>query len=144
MLVNRTFERAETLAAELAPSFRKTRVKGPMTTLEAVRWEEPLLARQLTQIDLVVNATPLGMASPDPVIRRVSPLPALLLRPHHLVYDTVYTAGRTPLLVAADEAGARGSDGQSMLLHQGALAFEIWFGKPAPVEVMRGGLLAAH
>jgi shikimate dehydrogenase len=143
VLVNRTFERAEALVAELAPSFRKTRVKGPMTTLEAVPWENQLLTRQLAQIDLVVNATPLGMASADPVIRRVSPLPASLLRPHHLVYDTIYSAARTPLLLAADEAGARGSNGLSMLLHQGALSFEIWFAKPAPLEIMRAAILSA-
>jgi shikimate dehydrogenase len=140
VLVNRTFERAQALAAELAPDFIETRVTGPMMRLEAVPWHDAALARQLPHIDLVINATPLGMASAE--LRRVSPVPASLLRPTHLVYDTVYTAGRTPLLLAADEAGARGSNGLSMLLHQGALSFEIWFGRAAPLDVMRGALLA--
>jgi len=143
VLVNRTFERAQALAAELAPAFRETRVTGPMMRLEAARWEDAALARQLAHVDLIINATPLGMASAAPQFRQVSPIPGSLLRPHHLVYDTVYTAGRTPLLLAADESGARGSDGLSMLLYQGALSFEIWFGKPAPLEVMRGALLAS-
>lgn len=139
VLVNRTFEKAQALAAELAPEFRETRVTGPLARLEAVPWHDAALARQLPHIDLVINATPLGMTSGE--LRRVSPVPVSLLRPSHLVYDTVYTSGRTPLLMAADEAGARGSDGLSMLLYQGALSFEIWFGRPAPVEVMRVALL---
>ena len=143
VLVNRTFERAQALAAELAPAFRETRVTGPMMRLEAVPWDDAALARQLPLIDLIINATPLGMASSGPEFRRTSPVPVSLLRPNHLVYDTVYTSGRTPLLLAADVAGARGSNGLSMLLHQGALSFEIWFGRPAPLEVMRTALLAS-
>jgi len=140
VLVNRTFERAQSLAAELASSFRETRVIGPMMRLEAVPWDEDAFARQLPHIDLIINATPLGMAA-NPELRRVSPIPVALLRPYHLVYDTVYTVGRTPLLLAADEAGARASNGLSMLLHQGALSFEIWFSRPAPLEVMRNALM---
>jgi shikimate dehydrogenase len=142
VLVNRTFERAQALAAELAPVLCATRSTGPMTRLEAIPWENAAIARQLSHVDIIINATPLGMASGVAEIRQVSPISASLLRPNHLVYDTVYTAGRTPLLLAADEAGARGSDGLSMLLHQGALSFEIWFGRPAPLEVMRTALLA--
>jgi len=143
VLVNRTFERAQSLAAELAPSFRETRVTGPMMRLEAAPWEDAAFARQLPHIDHIIKATPLGMASAGPEFRRVSPISASLLRPHHLVYDTVYTQGRTPLLLAATAAGARGSDGLSMLLHQGALSFEIWFGRTAPLEVMREALKGA-
>ncbi len=141
VLVNRTFDRAQALAAELAPSLRETRVTGPLRRLEAAPWDDASFARQLPYIDLVINATPLGMASGAMEFRRVSPIPASLLRPNHLVYDTVYTAGRTPLLLAADEAGARAANGLSMLLYQGALSFEIWFGRAAPLEVMRAGLL---
>lgn len=57
-----------------------------------------------------------------------------------MIYDTVYMNGRTPLLIAADEAGARGVNGSSMLLHQGARSFEIWFGREAPLDVMRAAL----
>ncbi len=143
VLVNRTFERAQALAAELAPEFIETRVTGPMMRLEAVPWEEAALARQLPHVDLIIHATPLGMASGTPEQRRTSPIPSSLLRPYHLVYDTVYTAARTPLLMAAEEAGARVANGLSMLLHQGALSFEIWFSRPAPIEAMRTALLAS-
>jgi shikimate dehydrogenase len=44
------------------------------------------------------------------------------------------------LLAAAADAGALGANGLSMLLHQGALSFEIWFGRKAPLDVMRAAL----
>ena len=54
----------------------------------------------------------------------------------------MYAAAPTKLMLAAEEAGARAANGLSMLLHQGALSFEIWFNRPAPLEVMRAALLA--
>ena len=57
-----------------------------------------------------------------------------------MVYDMIYSSGNTPLIAAANEAGARSANGLSMLLHQGALAFEMWFGRDAPIEVMRAAL----
>jgi shikimate dehydrogenase len=127
VLVNRTYERARALAEEIMPD-------GPV---EAIPWIEEVLGSRLPGIDLVINATPLGMSGPSE-----SPIPASLLRPGQMVYDTVYTVHRTPLLAAADEAGARAANGLSMLLHQGALSFEIWFGQAAPLEAMRAALEA--
>jgi shikimate dehydrogenase len=94
------------------------------------------LAEALEKTDLIVNCTAVGMKADD-----VSPIPSRLLSRNHLVYDTIYVGHRTPLLRAADEAGARGANGLAMLLHQGALAFERWFGRPAPIDAMRAGLL---
>jgi shikimate dehydrogenase len=110
-------------------------VLGPEARLEAVRWEENALRRQVERSDLVVNATSLGLKQSDPL-----PLPRSLLAPHLLIYDLVYRKTPTPLLAAAAEAGARGANGLTMLLHQGALAFDHWFNQPAPVEVMRSAL----
>jgi shikimate 5-dehydrogenase len=70
-----------------------------------------------------------------------SPIPARLLAPHLMIYDTVYGEGRTPFVSAAIEAGARTVNGSSMLLHQGALAFEIWFEREPPIEAMRQALM---
>ena len=103
-----------------------------MPRLEAVPWEEKELARQLAHTDLVINATSRGMRRTDAPV-----LPARLLRPHLLVYDTIYTTPLTPLLENARTVGARTANGSSMLLYQGVLAFEHWFNRPAPVEVMR-------
>jgi shikimate dehydrogenase len=135
VIVNRNFEKAKKLVAELQPRFAGPRVLGPVARLEAVPWENKTLQFQLGNVDLVVNATPLGLKPND-----AAPLPRELLAPHHMIYDTVYMSGRTPLLVAADEVGARGVNGLSMLLHQGARSFEIWFGREAPIDVMRAAL----
>jgi shikimate dehydrogenase len=100
-----------------------------------VPWDEAGLRAQLQDVDLIVNATPLGMNPSDP-----SPIPARLLAPHHMVFDCAYGPSKTSLLRAADEAGARGANGLSMLLHQGALSFSIWFDREAPIDAMRAAL----
>ena len=57
-----------------------------------------------------------------------------------LVMDMVFSAGLTPLLRAAQARGCFVFNGLSMLLYQGTLAFELWTGRDAPVEVMRAAL----
>jgi shikimate dehydrogenase len=136
VLVNRTFEKAQELARELTPHFSGSRVLGPVARLQAVPWDETSLRFQLANTDLVVNATSVGMKRSDPPL-----IPASLLAPHLMVYDTIYTPARTPLLAAAADAGALGANGLSMLLHQGALSFEIWFGRKAPLDVMRAAIV---
>jgi shikimate dehydrogenase len=136
VLVNRTYEKAHALAERLRPSFAGPRVLGPAARIEATAWEEAALRAQLADVDLIVNATPLGMSPSDP-----SPIPGRLLAPHHMVFDCVYGPSKTSLLRAADEAGARRANGLSMLLHQGALSFSIWFDREAPIEAMRAALL---
>ena len=120
-LANRTASKLPPLAAEIAAFFPQDKIS---TTTD------------LSAVDLIVNCTAVGMKPED-----VSPISSADLSARHLVYDTIYVGHRTPLLRAADEAGARGANGLSMLLHQGALAFERWFSRPAPIEVMRAGLL---
>jgi shikimate dehydrogenase len=135
VLANRAFEKAKTLTEELREFFSGPKVFGPVPRLQAIRWEEAAFRSQIGNLDLIVNATPLGLNHADP-----SPLPARLLAPHLMIYDTVYSDHRTPFISAAIEAGARAANGLSMLLHQGALAFEIWFGRDAPIEAMRNAL----
>ena len=135
VLVNRTFEKSQMLARELAGYFTGPRVLGPVARLEAIPWDDHALDLQLAHTDLVVNATPLGLKQSDP-----SPLPRALLAPHLMIYDLIYKSAPTPLLAAAAEAGARGANGLTMLLHQGALAFERWFDRPAPLAAMRAAL----
>jgi shikimate dehydrogenase len=135
VLVNRTPAKINALVDRLRSFFAGPRVLGPVARLEAVQWDETVLRKQLADIDLIVNATPLGMNSSDP-----APIPARLLAPHHIVFDCVYRPSKTALLRAADEAGARGANGLSMLLHQGALAFSVWFNREAPLEAMRSAI----
>jgi shikimate dehydrogenase len=135
VLLNRTVEKANALADRLRPFFMEARVLGPAARLEAIAWEESAIRMQLADTDLIVNATPLGMNSSDP-----APIPARLLAPHHIVFDCVYGASKTALLHAAEQAGARSANGMSMLLHQGALSFSIWFDREPPIEAMRKAL----
>ncbi|HEX4697667.1 MAG TPA: shikimate dehydrogenase [Candidatus Udaeobacter sp.] len=135
LLVNRTLEKAHTIAEQLRPFFSGPRVLGPAARLEALTFDETAMRLQLSDIDLIVNATPLGMNRSDP-----APVPGRLLAPHHMVFDCVYGTSKSALLQAAEQAGARGANGLSMLLYQGALSFSIWFDREAPMEAMRKAL----
>lgn len=83
-------------------------------------------------VDLVVNATPVGMGADG-----ASPVPEGRLRPGQVVADLVYEPVETPLLVMARLAGAVPVDGLGMLVHQAARAFRLWTGVEAPVAAMR-------
>jgi shikimate dehydrogenase len=135
VIANRTFGKAKQLANELGDFFAGPKVFGPVPRLQAIGWEENAFRFQIANIDLIVNATSLGLSRAD-----ASPIPPRLLAPHLMIYDTIYSRERTPFVSAAIEAGARGANGLSMLLHQGALAFEIWFQREAPLEAMRKAL----
>lgn len=77
--------------------------------------------------DLVVNASPLGMAGQPPLLFDLSHVP-----PGSIVYDIVTHPADTPLLKAARAAGFRTVDGLSMLIGQAAEAFEKFFGRGPP------------
>jgi shikimate dehydrogenase len=83
---------------------------------------------------LVVNATPLGQQDAGTV-----PLPAELITPETIVCDLAYRGDLTPtpLVQAAAARGARAVDGLDVLVGQGIVAFELFTGVPAPVDVMR-------
>src|SRR5438094_7569 len=68
------------------------------------------------------------------------PVPAELLPPDLLVLDLVYNPPTTRLLRDAEAAGDTTLNGELMLLHQGAAAFTLWTGKPAPLELMQSKL----
>ncbi|HET6408714.1 MAG TPA: shikimate dehydrogenase [Chthoniobacteraceae bacterium] len=127
-LINRTVEKIETLSSEIRREF-------PLCEVSIHPSDPAIIADPLARTDVIVNCTALGMKPGD-----ASPLPTPLISSRHLIYDSIYTSNRTPLMLAADGAGARSANGLSMLLHQGALAFEIWFGRQAPIEVMRAAL----
>ncbi|HEX3420292.1 MAG TPA: shikimate dehydrogenase [Candidatus Udaeobacter sp.] len=135
VLVNRTLGKTSAIVERLRSFFVEPRVLGPVARIQAVPWEETAIRAQLADIDLIVNATPLGMNPSDP-----APIPTRLLAPHHIVFDCVYGPSKTALLRAANEAGARGANGLSMLLHQGALSFSAWFNREAPIEAMRSAI----
>ena len=138
VLVNRTAAKAQAVADEVRPLFQNGHLAGPMERLEAVAWEDDVLLHQLDHTDLIINATSAGMKLTDPDL-----LSSGLIQPHHLIYDMVYKPARTKFIASAEAAGARATNGLSMLLHQGVISFETWFNRPAPVEVMREALQKA-
>jgi shikimate dehydrogenase len=85
-------------------------------------------------IDVVINATPLGLKPDDPM-----PLDMALIESRHIVCDLIYK--ETPFLRGAAKKGCKTMDGLGMLLWQGAFAFETWTGVKPPVDVMREALL---
>lgn len=89
------------------------------------------MADAVAGVDIVVNATPLGMQGEPP------PFDADRLEPRHTVVDLVYDPAQTPLLEAAAARGCRAVGGLGMLVHQGALAFTLWTGEDAPLDAMR-------
>jgi shikimate dehydrogenase len=136
VIANRDPEKANQLVESLRGFFAGPRVLGPVPRLQAIAADEAALRFQIANTDLLVNATPLGLNHGD-----APPIPARLLAPHLMVYDTVFASGPTTFVSGAIEAGARAANGLSMLLHQGALAFEVWFNRAAPLEAMRKALL---
>lgn len=85
-------------------------------------------------IDIIINATPLGLKQNDPM-----PIDISLVSSTHVIYDLIYR--ETPLLREAFRIGCKTMHGLEMLLWQGVFAFEIWTGIKPPVEVMREALI---
>ncbi|MCS7089365.1 MAG: shikimate dehydrogenase [Verrucomicrobiota bacterium] len=121
-LINRTRDKAHAVAVEIQQRYPgcKVSVDYPM---------EP--------VDLILNATSLGLKSTDPLPLDLERFP---LHRSGAVYDMIYRPMETALLEAARRAGRPAANGLGMLLHQGTRALEIWTGRPAPVEVMRRAL----
>lgn len=86
-------------------------------------------------LDLLVNATSLGMDPADPSPADASRFPGL-----RFAVDLAYGPRPSAFLASFARAGAAIADGRSMLLHQGALAFELWTGATPPLGAMREAL----
>jgi shikimate dehydrogenase len=104
--------------------------------LRAMPWHESIIEVEIAKAKVLVNATSIGLTSD------VSPVPAAALNEELLVLDLIYS--KTRLLRDAAAVGATTSDGELMLLHQGAAAFTLWTGQPAPLELMRSKLAEAR
>jgi shikimate dehydrogenase len=87
---------------------------------------------------LIVNCTPVGMSGHS---LTESPLPKVPFSKNVVVMDLIYNPLQTRLLREAEKAGCKTIDGVSMLVHQGAAAFEIWTGERPPINIMRKAVL---
>lgn len=117
VVVNRTLDRGRQAA----------RLAGPVGHTGA--------GAEVAGADLVINATSVAMGAPAGA---AGPLPvdAGLLHPGQVVVDLVYLPRWTPLLTAAERAGARPVDGLGMLVHQAKIAIELWTGTSPDVAAM--------
>ncbi|HYR62199.1 MAG TPA: shikimate dehydrogenase [Actinomycetota bacterium] len=91
------------------------------------------VAAAVAAADIIVNATPVGQEGEAPLI------PVEAIHPGAVVVDLVYHPLETPLVLAASRAGATAFGGLGMLVHQAALAFEIFTGRSAPLPAMWAG-----
>jgi shikimate dehydrogenase len=126
ILMARTAERGRHLARHL--NALSSQLKVSVQGMDLMK--EPSLKENGST--LLINSTPLGMKMHDPL-----PFPASLIDPRWVVADLIYRPYETPLLSAAKKIGAKTVPGLGMLLHQGALAFEIWTKEPPPLKVMK-------
>jgi shikimate dehydrogenase len=124
---------------------RVTLYNRTRTRAAAVAARFPIVERVATNpseavdgASVIVNASPLGLRADDPF-----PVAIKDLSDAAVVIDLVYRPGETAWVKAAREHGHAAADGAGMLLEQGALAFEWWFGIAAPRDVMRDALAAA-
>jgi len=125
LLLNRTVERARAVAR---------RIGG-----DRVRVAESRSDVDEGDCDLVVNTTRLGLASDDEL-----PFDLERLSRAGAVMDLVYRPNATPFVAASKRLGIPAVDGGEMLVHQGAVSFERWWGEAAPIEVMRRAMEAAQ
>jgi shikimate dehydrogenase len=123
-IVNRTHERAEKLAA----AFGARASAHDFTALPAL----------LSEADVLINNTSLGMAGKPPLAIDLGPL-----KTSAIVYDVVYVPLETELLKAAKVRGHRTVDGLSMLLYQAVVGFSHWFGVTPKVTTEQRAILEA-
>jgi shikimate dehydrogenase len=129
VVFNRHLHRAEGLVRHFARS-------AAHIELRAMPWHESIIESELAKTKVLVNATSIGLTTD------ASPIPAEIIPPNLLVLDLIYD--RTRFLRDAEAAGCTVMDGETMLLHQGAAAFTLWTGQPAPLEVMSRALADAR
>jgi shikimate dehydrogenase len=135
VLVNRTVEKAISLQKEIDQLLRQGHAWKESLPITSIPLDLPLIQKELQNIDLLVNCTSAGLNPEEDSL-----IPFEAFHRNLLVYDTIYKPAQTKILLEAEKAGAKTANGLSMLLHQGALAFEIWTGRTAPLELMRKSL----
>ena len=132
IVFNRHLHRAESLIRHFGRS-------ASHMELRAMPWHESVLEAELAKTKLVVNASAVSSAAVE------SPVPAELLVPDLLVLDLMYMPRETRLLREARAAGASAvANGDLMLLHQTAAAFQLWTGRQVPLEILQRQLDAAR
>ncbi len=131
VIANRTVSKARFLRRETETHFPSIKVDAT-----GIGYEE--LKAAVDRVDIVVNATSIGLRREDP-----SPVPKELLHKGLFVCDLIYNPPQTALIGYAKELGCQFINGIGMLLHQGGAAFKLWTELDPPLEVMRKALKEA-
>ncbi len=133
-LVARSMEKTAKLKKALQPHFiDEHRLEGSADRLVSTTFDSPNLRTLIEDADLIINATSVGLKPTDP-----SPIPPTFIQAYHLVYDLITHPDAFQKTAAS--RGARCENGLSMLVFQGAFAFEHWFGISPNITAMKRGL----
>jgi shikimate dehydrogenase len=127
-------------AEQAAQLIRELQVVCGASTLEVSDLARESLTMHFRETTLLVQSTSATLASSSDASDFAAQLALDALPGEATVVDLVYKPRETTVLARAKERGLKTVDGLGMLLHQGALAFELWTHLPAPVEVMRHAL----
>ncbi len=125
IIANRTLDKAKKLAEEIIEKLGKNSDEVKYVPLNT----------DLKDVDIVINATSVGMKKDDKPLATAEQLRG------KVVMDLVYNPLETPLLKEAKKVNAIAIDGLGMLIHQGAEAFKIWTGVEPNINVMREAIM---
>ena len=109
----------------------------PITLLD---WQTGEFEQALSQAELLINATPLGMY---PKVDAAPPVNWTKVKKGIFVYDIIYTPAETLFLQQAKENGCQVLNGEAMLVGQGAESFRLWTGVEPDTKVMTEALRQA-
>jgi len=129
-IANRTVSKAVSLANQISEK-SDTKISG-------MGLDDKKLPQAIENAKLLVNTTSAGMDLSKPLI-----IDADWLHQDLIVYDIIYSPSETKLLMEANKRGLKTIQGLGMLVHQGAIAFELWTGIFPPIETMRNALIKA-
>lgn len=125
ILVNRNIAKIGSLAERL-------REISPATEIRTCGFADASLRGYCRSADLIVQTTSLGLKESDEKV-----IPDYYFSAASRAYDTIYQPPETPFLAAAKRAGCGTDNGLSLLIHQGAIAFQHWFPDTDPLPHMR-------
>lgn len=128
VLSARNREKANTLLEDIKPN--------TTINLKTVSFEDEQFSGIFMNSDIIINCTPVGMY---PNVNECL-IPEDWFQQDQVVFDTIYNPGKTLLLQRAEARGGVVLNGVPMFVHQGAKQFELWTGKPAPLEVMENAV----
>lgn len=129
-ILNRTESKASEIALHMQSLFRGKAIKSDVLSAEKIK--------KYQAFQLIINCTSLGLADQK---EQMAWDKSVAFSKDQIIYDLIYKPKKTVLLKKAEADGARAINGLGMLVHQAALAFTIWTGQQAPIEVMKRSVL---